>query len=105
MKDETKFLESMLDLTIELAQKVKDQNKLIETLTHQIKDLSGITEDNGKIVKATCSQLAKMKIVDLREFLENLDDDMSSWPEQRRRPEASPIRHRAGDFDPTEDNK
>jgi len=59
MKDETKFLESMLDLTIELAQKVKNQNKLIETLTHQIKDLSGITEDNGKIVKATCSQLTK----------------------------------------------
>jgi len=60
MKDETKFLESMLDLTIELAQKVKNQNKLIETLTNQIKDSSGITEDSDKKVKvkATGSRLA-----------------------------------------------
>jgi len=46
-----------------------------------------------------------MRTVDLKEFLENLDCDMSSWPEHRRRPEASPIKHRAGDFAATEDTK
>jgi len=34
----------------------------------------------------------------LREFLIALDDDMSKWSEQRKRPESSPIKHRRSDF-------
>lgn len=37
---------------------------------------------------------------DLKQFLLHLDDDLSKWPEHRKRPEASPIKHRPKDFLP-----
>ena len=37
---------------------------------------------------------------DLKQFLLNLDDDMSKWPEWRKRPESSPVKHNSTDFMP-----
>lgn len=37
---------------------------------------------------------------DLKQFLLALDDDMSKWPEWRKRPESSPLKHKDTDFLP-----
>lgn len=37
---------------------------------------------------------------DMKQFLLALDDDMSKWPDWRKRPESSPLKHKDTDFLP-----
>ena len=48
----------------------------------------------------TSKNINNISEIDLNQFLLNLDDDMSAWPEWKKKPESSPVRHISSDFLP-----